>query len=233
MKKTRGDFRSEHIHAYLAVLRSELTKSLDECEVLDVGCSTGYLTADLAPYVKNIKGIDIISSNIRRAQERAKQLGLKKIRFAVQSGFDLNDNKKYDIVILSDVLEHVKSPELLLKKCLDILKDDGIMYVNVPNKWFPMEPHKKLPFLSYFPPKMADKYSKLFRKGSYQGYHLLSYSEFVRLLDLFPIIYIFKPLTTRPLYKIGKKFIDISAIFWRFAPAFQVIIKKIKYDVEG
>jgi len=80
---------------------------------------------------------------------------------------------------------------------------------------------------------MDDKYSKLFRKGSYQGYHLLSYSEFVRLLDRFPIIYIFKPLTTKPLYKIGKKFIDISAIFWRFAPAFQVIIKKIKCDVEG
>lgn len=44
----------------------------------------------------------------------------------------LADNK-YDYIIFADVLEHLRSPELVLKKCQSYLKDQGSILCSVPN----------------------------------------------------------------------------------------------------
>lgn len=48
----------------------------------------------------------------------------------------------YDTVILSDVLEHIPGPELLLKEISRVLSSDGILLLNVPFfYWLHEEPH--------------------------------------------------------------------------------------------
>ena len=39
----------------------------------------------------------------------------------------------YDVVVLSDVLSHVGNPMNLLNNTLQVLKEDGIFYVNIVN----------------------------------------------------------------------------------------------------
>ena len=41
--------------------------------------------------------------------------------------------KSYDVITLIDVFEHVTTPHEVLKKCFELLKDDGIIVIKVPN----------------------------------------------------------------------------------------------------
>ena len=39
----------------------------------------------------------------------------------------------YDVVVLSDILSHVGNPIALLKNALQVVKDDGFIYINIVN----------------------------------------------------------------------------------------------------
>ena len=42
-------------------------------------------------------------------------------------------NKKYDLIIMDNVLEHIEEPNKVLKKIKLILNENGIIYIAVPN----------------------------------------------------------------------------------------------------
>ncbi len=224
----RSEYIRNHIEDFISLFYPELKKELKECNVLNIGCNLGYLDIGLSPYVKSVRGIDIRPNAIQTARNRAKKQKIRNVHFTVQSGFDLDEKEKYDIVLLSDVLEHVKEQKRFLEKSLESLKGGGIKFLSTPNKWVPIDAHKKLLFLGYLPSKLANKYSQYLGKGSYEGCYLLGYSKFVGLLNLFQISYTFKtwPNPQKLIHKIGKPLVDASAFFWRFSNAFQVIVKK-------
>jgi hypothetical protein len=91
-----------------------------------------------------------------------------------------------------------------------------------------LEPHLRLPFLSYLPKGVANHYTKAFGKGSYENYHLLSYGQFRALLDSLPIRYVMKtqPNPQRRLYRMGNRLVTNAPPLWCFANAFQVIIQR-------
>ncbi len=206
----------------------ELIKDFNGCSVLDIGCGQGVVSLSLAPCSKCILGVDINEENLKLARREAERLGLTNVRFRKLSAYDLRPIEHYDVIILSDVLEHVRDQRLLLERCIEMVSPDGVIYLNTPNKWFPMEPHKHLPFLSYLPKSIANHYAKAFGKGSYDDYHLLSYNQFCELLDSLPIRYTLKtqPNPDRRLYHIGNPLITNAPFLWRFANAFQVIIQR-------
>ena len=46
-----------------------------------------------------------------------------------------------------------------------VLTDDGVLYLGLGNRLGVMEPHYRLPFLSYLPPALADRYVRLFGRA--------------------------------------------------------------------
>jgi 2-polyprenyl-3-methyl-5-hydroxy-6-metoxy-1,4-benzoquinol methylase len=46
---------------------------------------------------------------------------------------DLNFEDKFDVIFLYHVVEHIENPLSMLKKCKDILKDNGIIIIAVPD----------------------------------------------------------------------------------------------------
>ena len=46
---------------------------------------------------------------------------------------DLDFGKKFDVIFLYHVVEHIEHPISMLEKCKDILKDDGIIIIAVPD----------------------------------------------------------------------------------------------------
>ena len=70
--------------------------------VLDLGCGDGRLALGVAPYAKDVVGIDPDAELIASAGKRAGELGLVNVRFAVGAGqsIDLPD-RSIDVVILS------------------------------------------------------------------------------------------------------------------------------------
>ncbi|MCD4724157.1 MAG: class I SAM-dependent methyltransferase [Bacteroidales bacterium] len=67
----------------------------------------------------------------------------------LNSPLDLSDNT-YDTILLSDVLEHIKEPKILWGEMARVLKDDGILIINVPfYYWLHAHPHDYYRYTKY------------------------------------------------------------------------------------
>lgn len=89
--------------------------------VLDVGCSSGELTSDIADAAApgRVVGVEIEKANYEKAMATVKKDNLKFVFGDVTKDLP---NEKFDVITLSNVLEHIeKRPELLsvLKKKYD------------------------------------------------------------------------------------------------------------------
>ena len=230
----RMQYREEHIDDILSLLYPQLTKPLNECEVLDMGCGIGGLSIPTASRVRSIKGIDLSKSYITICEEKATSRGLDNAEFEVRSLFELEEKERYDIVLCSDVLEHVSNQNELLKKIVQTLKDGGVFYLTTNNKYWPMEGHYGLLFLSYQSREKALKRIIRKKKGNVYNVYPISYKDLRNLLARHPIEYEFKPPRNpeNTAYKVGSWLIRRSSFFWNFSNAFQVIGKK-RSSLEG
>tara|TARA_B100000963_G_C22540238_1_gene631832 strand:+ start:184 stop:924 length:741 start_codon:yes stop_codon:yes gene_type:complete len=109
LKRTsrKTDINSKHIKQILSLVRENKPKS-----ILDVGCGTGYLTKVLEKenYNKCISAIDYNIPIFLKNNNQFKCFEgdiLEKLK-------SFNDNS-FELVICTHVLEHIKSPELVLR----------------------------------------------------------------------------------------------------------------------
>jgi len=97
-----------------------------DLKILDIGCASGLnLTLLFHLGFEDIEGIDLVPQFV----ERARRLNLN-VRQA--DLFLYQSEHKYDVVICTEVLEHLEDPELALKKIREFLKEEGIIYLSVP-----------------------------------------------------------------------------------------------------
>ena len=113
------------------IAESFSNRDVDSLRVLDVGCGNGSeLTLPLARLGFDVTGIDIHAPSI----EHARKLGVDVSNLSyVCARVEELTSRPYDVVILSEVLEHLKEPASLLLASLDHLNEDGIIIVTVPN----------------------------------------------------------------------------------------------------
>ncbi|HUF74323.1 MAG TPA: class I SAM-dependent methyltransferase [Gammaproteobacteria bacterium] len=91
----------------------------------------------------------------------------------------------FEVAISNHVIEHVgerQAQERHLKEIGRVLSADGILYIAVPNRWTLMEPHYRLPLLSWLPATFASLYLRLFGKGDWYDCRPFSATELERLL---------------------------------------------------
>jgi 2-polyprenyl-3-methyl-5-hydroxy-6-metoxy-1,4-benzoquinol methylase len=81
--------------------------------VLDIGCGNGFLAFDVAGKAKKVVGIDIEKKNIIVARKRYKKNNLN---FIVGDATIIDFPEEMDVIILSNVLEHIKNRIDFLKK---------------------------------------------------------------------------------------------------------------------
>lgn len=128
----RYDYNINHNLRYLALAR--LIERYNIQEILVLGCGKGILEYTLSDEVKCVS-VDIDPKGI----EIAKEINLlKKNRdFIVSDIFDwIKDAKiKYDAVLISEVLEHLKNDRELVKSIYRIINPDkGLFLLSVPNR---------------------------------------------------------------------------------------------------
>jgi ubiquinone/menaquinone biosynthesis C-methylase UbiE len=123
--------------------------------VVDLGCSTGFISDELALAGAKVTGVDIDEPGLARARERFGD----RIEFVQADGSALPmPDESVDAVICNHVYEHVVDPDAVMAEIRRVLRPDGIVYLGMPNRLGLVEPHYKLPFLSWLPPKAADRY---------------------------------------------------------------------------
>jgi len=102
---------------------------------LDIGCGKGNITVLLASLGYSIIGIDISLENIKVAKSKANYKNNP--TFLVGDAENLPLKGGFDFIILSEVLEHLNCPEKALIQCNEVLREDGLLIVTVPNGYGP------------------------------------------------------------------------------------------------
>ncbi|MDM8335648.1 bifunctional 2-polyprenyl-6-hydroxyphenol methylase/3-demethylubiquinol 3-O-methyltransferase UbiG [Wolbachia pipientis] len=134
-----GKFKPLHMMnpirtSYIIEKIKELKKSdLKELSLLDVGCGGGILSESMARVGINVAGIDVCKENIKVAQSHAKKVGLN-IEYKHIGVEELSNDKKYDVVLLIEVVEHVDNLELFMKKAIELLKPEGLIFISTINR---------------------------------------------------------------------------------------------------
>jgi 2-polyprenyl-3-methyl-5-hydroxy-6-metoxy-1,4-benzoquinol methylase len=98
--------------------------------VLEVGCSTGYVTEHLVAAGNTVTGIDIDPEAAELAERFATRVHVADLDLVPAS--TLTD-ERFDVIVLGDVLEHLRDPDAALADLLTLLTDDGRVVVSVPN----------------------------------------------------------------------------------------------------
>ncbi|HWT02299.1 MAG TPA: methyltransferase domain-containing protein [Pyrinomonadaceae bacterium] len=110
--------------------------------VLDVGCGNGSeLALPLARRGFQVTGLDVDAPSVEHANRLATDL--PNARFACLDVTELK-SEPFDVVILSEVLEHVTDPRSLLASSVRHLAADGVGIVTVPNGYGEFELDSRL-----------------------------------------------------------------------------------------
>ena len=113
----KHDFVSEYGKGLLEFVPENKKQS-----ILDLGCGTGMLTAQLANYADTIIGADSSTSMIAKAKNQ-----YANIQFEVCNALNLPFEKQFDVVFSNAVFHWIPDHDALLKQVYKVLKPNGLL----------------------------------------------------------------------------------------------------------
>lgn len=117
-----------------AVVKNIIPYLKGDEKVLEFGCGTGLVGINIAPYVKELTGIDTSAKMVEKFNQKAQKLNIN-AKAMVKDIFEISE--KYDIVISSMTMHHIKDISLLSDKLseitneaflADLVKEDGTFH---------------------------------------------------------------------------------------------------------
>ena len=124
-------------------------KSFEELEILEFGCGPGGITFPLASLGSHVTAFDIDPSAVSGISERIRKEKLNNIIIKQADGHSFDDNKSYDLVIASEVLEHAVNPEDFVKSIRARVKKGGWLVVTIPNGYGPWQLKRRLSVVTH------------------------------------------------------------------------------------
>lgn len=130
--------------------------------ILEVGCYDGVSSNFFSQFCKTVDALDIDEA----ALDEAKQ-NFKHINFIKQDALLHKSNKKYNVIIMLDFIEHLTQEDgiKLIEKYTPFLSENGMMIIGTPSKHFEKyrAPHNKLHHLhEYYPSELQGLMQKYF-----------------------------------------------------------------------
>ncbi len=108
-------------------------KPLKTINILDIGCGGGLLSEPMSRLGACVVGIDASKKNIEVAKFHAKKNKLK-INYICASPEILKIQKKFDVILGMEIVEHVEDINFFIKKSSELLKKNGLMFIATLNK---------------------------------------------------------------------------------------------------
>lgn len=123
------EFYTSKYENYATIIENVL-KGLEKKSLFDIGC--GFAQSLL--FFRDVKKMEV--SGIEPSLEGvkyAKDNNLDVVQGNIESSWE-NNTKKFDVITLLNVLEHLRNPEEVLKAIREnLLKNEGVLLIDVPN----------------------------------------------------------------------------------------------------
>jgi SAM-dependent methyltransferase len=118
------------VEAWAHALAQQLGK--ERLSILDVGCGTGdHVTFPLASRYHDVLGVDFHAPSI---EEASKRYTLPNLHFRCTELESLiRENQTFDLIVCSEVLEHVQQPEQFLIRLIRLVRSHGAVILTTPN----------------------------------------------------------------------------------------------------
>ena len=115
------------------ILKMINQKKIKDLKILDLGCGGGLTCEPLARLKAKVTGIDFVQQNIEVAKNHA-IISKLKINYIHDDLDSIKIKKKFDIILLLEILEHLDNWKSTIPKIKNILKPEGLLIISSINK---------------------------------------------------------------------------------------------------
>jgi SAM-dependent methyltransferase len=132
---------------------------LDGLRMLDVGCGIGTYVRQLREFSPEVYGIDF---SARRLSVNA----VPGLLAGVGEHLPFKSDS-FDLVLLNEVIEHVRDDRRTIEECVRVLRQAGHLVIFAPNRLYPFETHGvqlgnhylfgNIPLVNYLPDKLRNR----------------------------------------------------------------------------
>lgn len=167
---------------------------LAHASILDLGAGKGAFLLEAAQHGAKVSGLEMSDTYISLAKERLASAGYAaEIVQGVAEKLPFPDNS-FDFINMGEVVEHIESPQQMLREAYRVLRPGGHAYLSAPNRYAIRDQHFHLYFVNWIPRSLADTFIALF--GKHKEYsdtsagrqrladmHYYTYGSIVRLVQ--------------------------------------------------
>ncbi len=134
---------------------------LEGAFILDVGCGIGTFVRRFRELTPHAFGFDVSAERVAEGSKTVPGLFC-----AVGEALPIADGT-FDVVLLNEVIEHVRDDRETLRECLRVLRPGGHVVIYAPNRLYPFETHGvfvrgayrfgNVPLVNYLPGRLRDR----------------------------------------------------------------------------
>lgn len=164
--KPDGEFKTLHDINPARLSFVENNISLQNANVLDIGCGGGILSEAMAKQGASVTGLDASEKNIDIATEHATINKLNIEYFATTAeAFSKTHQNSFDVITCMELLEHVPDPTSIIQAAGDMIKPGGHVIFSTLNRNIKSYMHAILAgeYLLKSLPKGTHQYEKFIR----------------------------------------------------------------------
>jgi 2-polyprenyl-3-methyl-5-hydroxy-6-metoxy-1,4-benzoquinol methylase len=125
-------------------------KAMEDLRILEVGCGRGGITFPLASLGSQVRAFDVDTDSVGYVQTQISKNKIKNLIVTVDHGYTFDDGMNYDVVIASEVFEHVLEPLKLAANITKRMMQDSYLIGTTPNGYGPWEIKNRANLTAYF-----------------------------------------------------------------------------------
>ncbi len=127
MSDSRYEFKPFKYSSHYWILNA-LRDETEPVKILDAGTASGYLGKVWRKSGHYVAGIEFDAATAEEAREYYDAFEVADIE-----SYPFPERREFDYIVFADVLEHLRDPAAVLRRCIPALKDSGKIIISVPN----------------------------------------------------------------------------------------------------